>query len=125
MNVTVKANVTSPLANVTGQVFQSIRNVVDKDPLPPVGVFWGHLALFLPPRQAAENGIDATGLRLGHVLRALAQGIYPDLSSAPPAALRGRRGSPWPTPAQEVAASGPGGGGVVHLRKPLFVAALK
>ena len=110
MNVTVKANVTSPLANVTGQVFQSIRNVVDKDPLPPVGVFWGHLALFLPPRQAAENGIDATGLRLGHVLRALAQGIYPDLSSAPPAALRGRRGSPWATPAQEVAASGPGGG---------------
>lgn len=54
--------------------------------------------------------MPSTGLRLGHVLRALAQGIYPDLSSAPPAALRGRRGSPWATPAQEVAASGPGGG---------------
>lgn len=72
-----------------GQVFQSIGNVTNKSPLPPVGVFWGHLALFLPSRQAAENAVDTAGLRLGHVLWALAQGLHPDLSGTYPAALRG------------------------------------
>lgn len=74
-----------------GQVFQSIGNVTNKSPLPPVEVFWGHLALFLPPRQAAEDAVDTAGLRLGHVLRALAQGLHPDLGGAHPVALRGGR----------------------------------
>ena len=75
-----------------GQVFQSIGNVTNKSPLPPVEVFWGHLALFLPPRQAAEDAVDTAGLRLGHVLRALAQGLHPDLGGAHPVALRGEIG---------------------------------
>ena len=85
-------------------------NVTVKGPLQFVGVAPGHLTLFLPTGQVAEDAVDAAGLRLGHVLRALAQGLRPYLRGAYPAALRGGRGSPWATPAQEVAASGPGGG---------------
>ena len=66
-------------------------NVTVKGPLQFVGVAPGHLTLFLPTGQVAEDAVDAAGLRLGHVLRALAQGLRPYLRGAHPVALRGGR----------------------------------